>query len=126
MKTAAAIIVFLALLAQCSNGYIAVLNYQVNQQFITRERCINRDNPVNYCKGRCYLKKQLAKTRASESGSSRRPAYTVGTDYTIAPTDPLSMALVANQPPGIYSRYRLRNAARIFPEEDLRPPGMHC
>lgn len=36
-----------------------VLNWKINQAYITEKYCINKDQPMLNCNGKCYLSKQL-------------------------------------------------------------------
>lgn len=38
-----------------------VLNYYLNQDYIAKFLCINKDKPALHCNGKCYLMKQLEK-----------------------------------------------------------------
>lgn len=35
------------------------LNFKINQDFIAKVLCINKDKPKSTCNGKCYLSKQL-------------------------------------------------------------------
>ncbi|MCS6933570.1 MAG: hypothetical protein NZM35_00285 [Chitinophagales bacterium] len=67
------IIVFLALvmLAQTFVQTGVVFYYQINKAYITRQLCVNRQNPNNTCNGRCYLTRQLKQCEESEKKQSR-------------------------------------------------------
>lgn len=43
-----------------------VFEYVFNYEYITTELCVNKDNYVMGCDGKCYLVKQLAKASESE------------------------------------------------------------
>jgi hypothetical protein len=62
MKFFAATILLIALLAQNCSRYLVILDYQLNKDFISNNLCENRNKPKCHCCGKCYLKKQLAKT----------------------------------------------------------------
>lgn len=38
---------------------VVVLNWKINQDFITEKYCVNKDKPMMNCDGKCYLSKQL-------------------------------------------------------------------
>jgi hypothetical protein len=42
------------------------VEYAVNNDYIVKNLCVNRDNPKSCCNGRCHLKKELAKSDESE------------------------------------------------------------
>lgn len=62
MRHFSAIILIIALIAQNYNRYIVVLNYELNKEYIAKNLCENRNKPKCCCAGKCFLKKQLAKT----------------------------------------------------------------
>ena len=41
--------------------------FKINQQYITKELCVNKANPVMHCNGNCYLSKQLNKEEKPSS-----------------------------------------------------------
>jgi hypothetical protein len=43
-----------------------VIDFKINQNFIEKSFCINKDEPIPVCQGSCYLAKQLKKTDESE------------------------------------------------------------
>lgn len=43
-----------------------VAQFQVKKDFIVKQLCEKRSEKTNTCQGRCYLKKQLAKTKEAE------------------------------------------------------------
>ena len=51
-------LVSLILLQSFSKVWI-ILSFKVNQDYIARVLCINRDKPGQACNGKCYLMKQM-------------------------------------------------------------------
>jgi hypothetical protein len=47
------------------------IEYAINKNYIAKNLCINKDKPKSCCKGKCYLKKQLAKSSASGDAESK-------------------------------------------------------
>jgi len=43
-----------------------VLNWKINQDYITEKYCENKDKPMMNCDGKCYLSKQLEKLELKE------------------------------------------------------------
>ena len=35
------------------------VNFEINREYIAKNLCINRDEPITVCGGKCYLQKQL-------------------------------------------------------------------
>ena len=52
----------------------AVLDYQVNRDFIAENLCENRFSPEKQCAGKCYLKKQLSASSESTGSQEERTA----------------------------------------------------
>lgn len=55
------------------NQWGAVAYYRVNQDYIAKNLCENRDKPMLNCKGQCFLAKQLkaAEEKEQKSNSER-------------------------------------------------------
>jgi hypothetical protein len=65
-----AILLLLSLSVQCLVKLGIVAWYQVNKSYVSQTLCENRDKPQTKCKGKCYLKKKLAKA-GDESDKSK-------------------------------------------------------
>ena len=46
---------------------LPLIEYNVNKEYIASVLCENRDKPQLDCQGKCYLKKQIQKTKKSDS-----------------------------------------------------------
>jgi len=55
------ITVFLMLiwLCQLSGRYIVMLDFYVNQDYIAKNLCVNRNKPEMHCNGKCHLTKKM-------------------------------------------------------------------
>ncbi len=73
MKSALALLLFIAMQLPLMNQWGAVAYYRVNQDYIAKNLCENRDKPMLNCKGQCYLAKQLkaAEEKEQKSNSER-------------------------------------------------------
>ncbi|OCA69682.1 hypothetical protein BBI01_16255 [Chryseobacterium artocarpi] len=49
---------------------LPLVNYVVNYDYIVKNLCENRAIPQSTCKGKCYVKKELAKTE-KQTGNSQ-------------------------------------------------------
>ena len=49
-----------------SSKLVVYLNFKVNQEYISKELCENREVPKMNCNGKCYLAKQLQKQEKKE------------------------------------------------------------
>ncbi len=43
-----------------------IIDFKINQDFIAKVLCVNRNIPESTCNGKCHLKKQLKKTEESK------------------------------------------------------------
>ncbi len=43
-----------------------LIDFKINQDFIAKVLCINREKPKSTCHGQCYLSEQLKKTEEQE------------------------------------------------------------
>ena len=73
MKRIVALLLFLAMQIPLMNQWGAVAYYRVNQDYIAKNLCENRDKPMLDCNGQCYLAKQLkaAEEKEQKSNSER-------------------------------------------------------
>ncbi len=46
---------------------IPLVEYAVNYDYISEVLCINKSKPELHCNGKCYLKKEIAKTNDTDS-----------------------------------------------------------
>jgi len=54
------ILLILLIAAQSFSKWCLIAEFQVNRDFIARNLCVNRLNPISCCKGTCFLNKKLA------------------------------------------------------------------
>jgi hypothetical protein len=73
VKSALALLLFIAMQLPLMNQWGAVAYYRVNQDYIAKNLCENRDKPMLNCNGQCYLAKQLkaAEEKEQKSNSER-------------------------------------------------------
>ncbi len=46
---------------------VPLVEYAVNYDYISEVLCVNKSNPELHCNGKCYLKKEIAKTNDTDS-----------------------------------------------------------
>ena len=46
---------------------VPLAEYAVNYDYISEVLCVNKSNPELHCNGKCYLKKEIAKTNDTDS-----------------------------------------------------------
>ncbi|WP_028122199.1 hypothetical protein [Epilithonimonas tenax] len=49
-----------------------MVDYAVNYDYITKKLCENKNKPQLLCRGKCYLKKEIAKTSTDQSKNDSR------------------------------------------------------
>lgn len=70
MRLIAATILFLLVMTQIFSKWLLVAEYAVNQDFIAKNLCKNKEKPKLKCHGKCQLmKKMAAETENNNSGS---------------------------------------------------------
>ena len=61
MRYITSILLLGLILIQIGFRPVVVLNWKLNQDFITEKYCENKNRPVMHCDGKCYLAKQFRK-----------------------------------------------------------------
>lgn len=46
-------------LCQLSGRYFVMLDFYLNQEYIVKNLCVNRNKPAMHCNGKCHLSKKL-------------------------------------------------------------------
>ncbi|WP_276134812.1 hypothetical protein [Polluticoccus soli] len=104
-----AILLLLSLSFQCLVKLGVVAWYEVNKSYVSQTLCENRDKPQMRCHGKCYLKKQLAKTGNSEDQSKNKTEQSsqLTIDFIICDCITLAYVLPAAMPAenGFYSDF---------------------
>lgn len=59
MKIFATIFLTLTVFVQTFSTFIIRADFFLNQAYIAKNLCINRDKPMMHCNGKCYLSKKL-------------------------------------------------------------------
>ncbi|GAB2767447.1 hypothetical protein HNQ93_000030 [Hymenobacter luteus] len=59
MRQAIAILLLFSLSVHCTGQLGIAVSWWLNQDYIARVLCINRDKPQLKCNGKCHLRKQL-------------------------------------------------------------------
>lgn len=69
MKFFAAISLLVIVLMQTFSSFLIEADFFMNQAYIAKNLCVNRDKPMMHCNGKCFLAKKL-----KEDGKSQTPA----------------------------------------------------
>ena len=65
----AAIILLLLMFAGTFRDTCLYLSFKIKQKYIAENLCINRNEPITSCYGKCYLKEQLKNRQENESAT---------------------------------------------------------
>jgi hypothetical protein len=84
---------FLIWLCQLSDRYVVIVSFYINQDYITKNLCVNRNKPQMHCNGKCHLKDTLKEQSRNEQNNpeqknekSRELFYlTLGETYLLEP-----------------------------------------
>jgi hypothetical protein len=68
----------LPIFLQTFSSYITRADFIINQDFIARVLCINKENKPLHCKGHCYLSKQLKKQASQEQNAQKNLTIKTG------------------------------------------------
>lgn len=66
MKRVFSLLMIIAILLPVSNEIGVFVDFKINQNFIAKVLCINRDNPKLMCNGKCFLAAKLKKIEEQE------------------------------------------------------------
>lgn len=64
MKRIVLFLIICSFLTQASIKTIVFIDWKINQARITELYCVNKNNPMMHCNGKCYLSQQLKKIEA--------------------------------------------------------------
>jgi hypothetical protein len=67
MKLTSVIILLICLFTSTFSQWILIACFDLNENFIKKEFCINKNNPGSDCNGHCYLNKELNKEEKSNN-----------------------------------------------------------
>ncbi len=66
MRNLLVLLILSSLLLQTFSRAGIYISFKVNQKYITRVLCVNRDKPKLNCNGKCYLAKKLKQAEQQE------------------------------------------------------------
>ncbi|WP_316820903.1 hypothetical protein [Pedobacter gandavensis] len=71
-----AILLLLSLLTVNFANAFVFAGFEINQQYIAAELCVNKDKPQLQCNGKCYLMKKLKQAQDKEQKQERQAQKT--------------------------------------------------
>ncbi|TDW99806.1 hypothetical protein [Dinghuibacter silviterrae] len=72
LRNGTVFLLLLAFMASTFSKVVIVADFYVNQDYIAKNLCENRDKPMMHCCGRCQLRKRLAHQENQESNNPER------------------------------------------------------
>ncbi|MCG8323549.1 MAG: hypothetical protein MI921_28900 [Cytophagales bacterium] len=89
MKQALSISLIFTLFLPTLNKLNVWIDFKINQEYIARVLCINKEEPITVCNGNCYLSEQLKKAEEDQQNQPRpfsqeKQEVTYYTDTTTA------------------------------------------
>jgi len=66
LKKIFSIVLIFSLILPSLNKIGILIDFKINQDFITKVLCINKEKPKSTCNGKCYLTKQLKKAEKQD------------------------------------------------------------
>lgn len=64
MRKIISIILIVALSLPSMYQFGVIVDFKLNQDYIAKVLCINKDKPIKKCNGKCHLAKQIQKTKS--------------------------------------------------------------
>ncbi|MVT10843.1 hypothetical protein [Chitinophaga tropicalis] len=101
--------VLAGLLFQNFSQSFIMLKYKIDQAYIARVLCENRNKPDMHCNGKCYLRKQLQKDEQQQNnGTTGKEKYEVVyadalQTFNLAPLAPYSFIIAYYQDPELHT-----------------------
>lgn len=66
LTRAIAILLLLCSVSVSLSGFFVFAGFEMNQRYIAKELCVNRDKPQLHCNGKCYLMRKLKQAQDKE------------------------------------------------------------
>lgn len=87
MKVICVTILLVCVLAATFSNWLIIASFNINQGYIAKALCVNRNKPHSTCNGHCYLNKQLTKEEKPESngGGTSKEKFEVQLFFAAAP-----------------------------------------
>lgn len=71
-KQIVAVFLMLIWLSQLSGRYMVMFGFYMNQEYIAKNLCVNRDKPAMHCNGKCHLSKKLKEEEKKDQDNPER------------------------------------------------------
>ena len=77
MKIFATIFLTFTIFIQTFSTFIIQADFYVNQSYIAKNFCVNKDKPMMHCNGKCYLSKKLKQQDQGQTPASRPEKFDI-------------------------------------------------
>lgn len=74
LKVFATILLASSIFIQTFSSFIVKIDFYMNQSYIAKNLCVNREKPMMHCNGKCYLSKKL-KQQEKQDPQAPVPKY---------------------------------------------------
>ena len=120
MKFVSVSILFICLVAATFSNWCIIFSFNINQKFIAKELCVNKENPAMHCNGHCYLSKQLANEEKPSSPFNTKSSERFETQLFCVqlPLSTINKTSAAK----VYYNQKQNFTAQQFISNNLHPP----
>jgi hypothetical protein len=79
MKFISVTILLICLISATFSQWLLIACFDINETYIAKELCVNKNNPSAHCNGHCYLNKELNKEEKSNNplGTSSKEKFEI-------------------------------------------------
>lgn len=72
LKRSVAILLLICSVSLNLSGLFVLAGFEMNESYIAKELCVNKDKPQMHCNGQCYLMKKLKQAQDKEQKQERQ------------------------------------------------------
>ena len=101
---------------------LVYLDFSLRRDYIAEILCINRDEPVAFCGGKCYLDEQLEKAARHQDNESNAPRRASEISFFVQEYVPLGLSNTASDIKIAYLSYKQLLFPSSFCEDIFHPP----
>jgi hypothetical protein len=118
MKIFATIFLTFTIFIQTFSTFIIKADFYINQSYIAKNLCVNKDKPMMHCNGKCYLSKKLKQQEQDQTPVSRTEKFDVQ-PFFVSP-----VFLLKNTYTVLQHHYFIQdeNIVSSFPRSIFHPP----
>lgn len=72
LKQTVAVLLLICSVSLNLSGLFVLAGFEMNESYIAKELCVNKDKPQMHCNGQCYLMKKLKQAQDKEQKQERQ------------------------------------------------------